>query len=678
MTKCQTARKMPLYHCWPLCGALLGAAVFLLLYGVQVLNPTQVDWLYNAGSPDPVQHYLGWAFYRHSAVRLPFVGLNYQAFAPYRVSVLFSDSLPLAALLLRPFAALLPAEFQYLGWWGLACYMLQGALGQAVIAAAARCPAQDVPGHCAALCGAGVLVLFPALVVRMFGHTALAGTWLVLLALLLWLQADRYTPTTLRACLCWGGMGLLCAGIHLYYLPMVGMVLLADALRAAWQKRDAVRALLPVAAFCGTALAEILLLGAFSGNFAGYSNGFLDGADLLNLLVPGLGASWEREVYPGLGVVLTAALAVAGLCVYALRHGPAALWAALCRRKVWLVCGALLLAVDLLVAAGDPVVAGGKVLFGWPLPAVLRRAWSMFSSCARLAWLAGMLLAVAGSAAVIRLWGRRAAIALLAVCFALQGLGQRDLLAQKAAAFHDPARYTDQSLLQDDAWQLLAAQPQLQHLALVSFDLDQPAYWDLAAYAAHNGWSLNSFYLAHMDVNLAAATVAGQMQTLRSDTLYAFLEEDELSRPLWALHYYRVDGILLGSVDPLPLAEEPAPAELRCDIPLERATVTAGSAGRAGATVAGGGQLRTAEWTLWPGNYTVTLTGSGFDHSYLYARHGADDAAPEELTLTYTEVSPERMVFTVHCEQMMYRFCIGVHTLDDREILVDGITVARS
>ena len=43
---------------WPLTGALLGALVFLAVYGVRVLDPTSVDWILNNPSPDPAQHYL--------------------------------------------------------------------------------------------------------------------------------------------------------------------------------------------------------------------------------------------------------------------------------------------------------------------------------------------------------------------------------------------------------------------------------------------------------------------------------------------------------------------------------------------------------------------------------------------------------------------------------------------
>ena len=60
---------------WALMGALLGAAVFLILYGVRVLDPTNADWMLAAGA-DPSQHYLGWVQYRHSEWHLPYLGMG--------------------------------------------------------------------------------------------------------------------------------------------------------------------------------------------------------------------------------------------------------------------------------------------------------------------------------------------------------------------------------------------------------------------------------------------------------------------------------------------------------------------------------------------------------------------------------------------------------------------------
>ena len=125
------ARRPAARHWYAMAAALAGILFFLALYGVQVLDPANPDWILNRG-PDPSQHYLGWEFYRQSPLRLPFLGMSYSTVYPYRISVLYTDSIPLLALLLRPVAALLPAQFQYLGLWGIGCFALQGFLAQKI------------------------------------------------------------------------------------------------------------------------------------------------------------------------------------------------------------------------------------------------------------------------------------------------------------------------------------------------------------------------------------------------------------------------------------------------------------------------------------------------------------------------------------------------------------------
>lgn len=665
-------------HRWALWGALLGAAVFVAIYGLRLLVPGEVDWILNNDSPDPAQHYLGWAFFRAGPWRLPYVGANYNIVYPFRTSVLFTDSIPLLALAGKLLGPILPAKFQYFGLWGLLCFALQGALGQRVIARCARLDEADAGGQLAALAGAGLLVLYPALNARIFAHSALAANWLVLLALYLYLNADTALPTTRRACLAWGALGLLCGGIHLYYLPMAGLGLVGFAVRRALQKRGWADCLLPIFCFCGAALAEIVLLGGFAGNFSGYSNGYLSGADLLNLLLPGYAASWEQDVYAGLGTVLALLLAAAGLVRYAVKNGVSSLKNWCGAHKGWLISGAVLLALDLVAAAGNTVTLGGKTLVTLPLPGVLFRVWAMFSSCARLAWVAGLLLAVLGCGAVLRLWGARLGVVLLALCFAAQGLGQRERLAGRFESYHDAARYENKTVLTDPAWQTLADSGRFAHLAFASFDFEQPAFWDLAAYAADAGMTSNSFYLAHMDGNLAAVTLPGELNVLTPDTLYVFLEEDELARDAYPLHYYRLNGVLLGSVEPLDLPEDARPAALICreDLSLamlnDTATYTAD-----GVTLTAGGQMLTAGWTIFPGNYRVTLTGSGFDHSYIYARHGLINQPVEQCDIVFTEIAPDSMTFTFTAPDVLHYWRTAVHALDDTPLTIESVVVEK-
>ena len=662
-------------HRWSLTGALLGALVFLILYGVRVLDPTCVDWILNNPSPDPAQHYLGWVFYRRSGWHLPYLGANYSAIYPYRTSILYTDSIPLLAVLGKLLGGVLPARFQYLGLWGLFCYAMQGGLAQALIARVGGVRPGDTAKNWASVLGAGVLVLFPALNIRMFAHTALAANWLVLLALWLWLCAEQSEnrPTAAKLCLWWGILGLLCAGIHLYYLPMVGMVLVAACVQRALEKRGPAAVVLPVASFCGAALAELFVLGAFAANFAGYSNGYLSGADLANLFVPGLGASWEQEIYAGLGTTIAVVLALAGLLV---QHKQAG--AFFRRHKNVVIAALVLLVLDAIAAMGNTVTFAGRTLFTVPIPQVLMDFWAMFSSCARLAWLAGMLLAVAACGLVLRFWQGAAAAVLLALCAAAQGFGQRAELAKRFAAYHDAAYYESTTQLTDTAWEQLAASGQFTHLAFASFDFEHDEFWDLAAFAADHGWTSNSFYMGHMDGNLAAVTLAGEMNALAPDTLYAFVDEDALARNDFALHYYRLDGVLLGSVELIDgLTEESADTAPAHTMTLEKSSVINGTADADGVVLSSGGELLTEAWMLFPGNYRVTLTGSGFDHSYIYARHGLINQETYKMDVNFTGIAPDEMVFEFSTGEPLYYWRTAVHALDDTPLTITAIKVEK-
>lgn len=662
-------------HRWSLTGALLGALVFLILYGVRVLDPTCVDWILNNPSLDPAQHYLGWVFYRRSGWHLPYLGANYSAIYPYRTSILYTDSIPLLAVLGKLLGGVLPARFQYLGLWGLFCYAMQGGLAQALIARVGGVRPGNTAKNWASVLGAGVLVLFPALNIRMFAHTALAANWLVLLALWLWLCAEQSEnrPTAAKLCLWWGILGLLCAGIHLYYLPMVGMVLVAACVQRALEKRGPAAVVLPVASFCGAALAELFVLGAFAANFAGYSNGYLSGADLANLFVPGLGASWEQEIYAGLGTTIAVVLALAGLLV---QHKQAG--AFFCRHKNVVIAALVLLVLDAIAATGNTVTFAGRTLFTVPIPQALMDFWAMFSSCARLAWLAGMLLAVAACGLVLRFWQGAAAAVLLALCAAAQGFGQRAELAKRFAAYHDATYYENTTQLTDPVWEQLAASGQFTHLAFASFDFEHDEFWDLAAFAADHGWTSNSFYMGHMDGNLAAVTLAGEMNALAPDTLYAFVDEDALARNNFALHYYRLDGVLLGSVEPIDgLTEESADTAPAHTMTLEKSSVINGTADADGVVLSSGGELLTEAWMLFPGNYRVTLTGSGFDHSYIYARHGLINQETYKMDVNFTGIASDEMVFEFSTGEPLYYWRTAVHALDDTPLTITDIKVEK-
>jgi hypothetical protein len=101
---------------WPL--ALVAVAVWLLAWG-PCAAPWHTACFTNGGWGDHKHHYQGWITYLHSPVWLPPTS---RAFTwPFTSSVMFTDSVPLAAILFKPLTRLLHlGDWQYLSALSLA------------------------------------------------------------------------------------------------------------------------------------------------------------------------------------------------------------------------------------------------------------------------------------------------------------------------------------------------------------------------------------------------------------------------------------------------------------------------------------------------------------------------------------------------------------------------------
>ena len=100
---------------------VLTVLFFHCTYGLKVVNPVNIKWLLDARH-DWGQHYLGWAFYRNEPWGFPLGKIDALCY-PSGTNVGFWDGIPLFALLFKPFSALFPQDFQYIGFWLLLCYL---------------------------------------------------------------------------------------------------------------------------------------------------------------------------------------------------------------------------------------------------------------------------------------------------------------------------------------------------------------------------------------------------------------------------------------------------------------------------------------------------------------------------------------------------------------------------
>jgi len=164
---------------------------FFLLIGPKALIPTNIAWL---SSGDPAQHYLGWAFYRFSPWTNP-IGLNPDYGMDISSSIVYSDSIPLMAILLKPFSVWLPATFQYLGIWALLCFVLQGYFAYLLLGRITKEPILKI-------LGAGFFIFAPPFLWRLGVHAAYASHFLILGALVLTFGSVEH-PFNKKSFLAW-------------------------------------------------------------------------------------------------------------------------------------------------------------------------------------------------------------------------------------------------------------------------------------------------------------------------------------------------------------------------------------------------------------------------------------------------------------------------------------------
>jgi len=199
----------------------LGVAAFFLIAGPYFLNPLNIAWL---SGGDPLQHYLGWAFFRNSSWEWP-LGLNPKYGMELGGSIVYTDSIPLLAIPFKVISFLLPEPFQYFGLWVLGCFLFQAWFAFKLVGLVS-------PSLLLRALGAVFFVFSPPLIFRMGLHESLMGQFLILIGLYLNLR-----PQYKNQAIWW--ILLLSAGAltHFYFLVMLLVLWIADLLNRALVKK---------------------------------------------------------------------------------------------------------------------------------------------------------------------------------------------------------------------------------------------------------------------------------------------------------------------------------------------------------------------------------------------------------------------------------------------------------
>lgn len=371
-------------------GLLLGAAFFFAVFGSRILDPSYIDWLMEG---DSATHFLGWHFFRHEPWTFPLGRIALYG-VPDGTSLVYTDSIPIVALILKMFRNSLTEPFQYFGFWILSCYLLQGFWGWRLAAQISeKAPERWIIS--------GFFILSPILLFRIH-HESLMGQWMILAALDLCLRSIermKTRPGTMPYVGGWTLLLFLASMVHLYLLAMTAVLYLSACgsfhlsgdTRGGWKKIRMALPFLPVIPAMIETGCFVIPPGHWSGEeaFAFYSMNLLAPFDPMGYsrFLPSLplnsSGQYEGFAYFGLGVL---ALALTSMVVIARENKP---FASRIPAKEWRHrAGPLLVAAVLLTlfALSTKIALGNQTLLLSHLPHAVNKMVTIFRASGRFFW----------------------------------------------------------------------------------------------------------------------------------------------------------------------------------------------------------------------------------------------------------------------------------------------------
>lgn len=514
---------------------LLGAACFILIYGVRVLTPCYDDWLLAGG--DLSQHYIGWEGYRNSGWTFP-LGLSDTLTYPTSISVIFTDSIPLPAVFFKLLSPLLPGIFQYWGLWGLSGFMLTAFVS-------ARLLRKYSPSHACTLLGGLFFILSPTILQRLYGHESLGGgQWLVPASLLplVWYE-ERYHGTK-RAAIFWGILAFLCVGIHIYFSVTCFFALLAFCLYDFLTTKKLRTSLASLASYCLTSIIITWLLGGLKGGIRGKGAGEVgEFSANINCLFNPQGYSRFLPALPVHGNGQQEGFAWLGLGIFALLLAGFVFWllgkkqggtdsrnparSQACNKKK-IIAFAAAAALSFLFALSPLVTLGSTLLFTVPLPHAAQKLLVTFRSTGRMVWLCFYIIYLAAFCLFARMRTQKPWLppAILAACLAVQLADISPTIAARHGRYAPRQEY-ENPFSHSPVMLSLAQGGGFRHISIAS-QLESEDLFAVAQFAVQHGMTVNRFWTVHqIGRDEEEQILMQELSAPQEGTVFLFRKEDE-------------------------------------------------------------------------------------------------------------------------------------------------------
>lgn len=535
-------------------GCILGACVFVFIYGFKVLNFTYDDWLMSGG--DLSQHYIGWRFFRNSNWHFP-IGLMDNITYPDKISIIYMDSIPLFAIVFKLLSPILPQTFQYFGLWGILCFMLQGGIGALIT--------KKFSNDSLICCLSSLLfVISPIMIRRMFGHTALAGHWIILLAIYIWLNR-KYFDTLLKKVVVWSVLMAVASTVHLYFIPMIIIIMIGYLVQEYLENKSVIKILIIFLAPILFSLVTLFILGAFTTSVKAEVGGLGHFSTNLNSIVNPQGWSkylkdlksatsgqYEGFAYLGLGII-----ALSFTSIYISINKIKKNKTLFNNNYISII---IVVMLTYLLAVSHVVTLGENTLFTIRYPNFIMRLLSSFRSTGRFIWVVCYLVIIFGIRNLVIDGSKRTVIIILIICNIIQVSDIYSVLIDKNRKFDTVVEYN--SSLKSNAWDILSEKGYKNIVIMDSKIVSNLSdLWALSKYVADNNMTINDCYIARKDSEFINNTKLNYIKELengnvRDKTIYLFYITSPILKQEYSLNCYYIDNFVVGINEKLDSVQE--------------------------------------------------------------------------------------------------------------------------
>ncbi len=353
-------------------------SIFTFLYftGGTPINFVNNEWL----SPgDSAWHWINWLFFKETSILQFPIFENYDYGMELSSSIAINDSLPIMALIFKPFSSVLPFDFQYFGLWILICFIMQGQLGLILLRKITKNEFLSFIGAC-------FFILAPPFLWRLWGHYSLMAHWLIILGIIIFYSTNFNLKN-------WIFLLILTALVNAYILAIILSIFILDLIfRRSIGEFTKKESLLIFFKTFSLLLLSLYVFGYFSNGVSigsgGYSlyranlNTFFNDNNFWSYIMPDIGSipnDYEGFGFLGIGMIILLVISL-----YEIFRNQSLINSIFTKKNTYLLCLSLIL---FLFAITNKVTFGSNVLFEFDLPEVFKLVTRPLRSSGRMVWL---------------------------------------------------------------------------------------------------------------------------------------------------------------------------------------------------------------------------------------------------------------------------------------------------